>query len=43
MPGVKRLRLEERRLHESKFHEPPRSTRFDPLAGPGGFVDGLDA
>ncbi len=42
-PGVLKMRWEERRLSASWAHEPPRSTRNDPLAGPVGFVTGLDA
>jgi hypothetical protein len=42
-PGESLKRREERRAFEALLHEPPRSTRVDPLEGPGGFVDGLEA
>ena len=41
--GVLALRLEERKLSLKLDREPPRFTRLEPLSGPGGFVDGLDA
>jgi hypothetical protein len=43
LPGEKLVRTEERRYFATSPDEPPRSTRDVPVAGPGGFVDGLDA
>jgi hypothetical protein len=40
---VKVLQLEERTLFEGLSKEPPRNTRYVPVAGPVGFDDGLDA
>ena len=41
--GVTSMRLEERTKFEVVNHEPPRTTRPVPVAGPVGFVNGLDA
>jgi len=42
-PGELLKRSEERTMLVVRYHEPPRCTRDVPDAGPGGFVDGLDA
>jgi hypothetical protein len=42
-PGVTATRTEQRTPNANSFHEPPRSTRSGPVAGRGGFADGLDA
>ena len=42
-PGELNPRVDARARFVLPYHEPPRSTRNVPVAGPGGFVDGLDA
>jgi hypothetical protein len=41
--GVLTSRSEERTTLASLTQEPPRNTRDEPVAGPVGFDDGLDA
>jgi hypothetical protein len=41
LPGELMERYEERTKSVLERHEPPRSTRYEPVTGPSGFVDGL--